>query len=253
MNYDISHVLADWRYEDKAGLQVRRVEGRDGKPRIQVRVDLGLIQMETTGRPDGVRPFGRETLFHHYQEEAERHRARYGWYEGFELDSDQCAGLRQEALQYYHRRIAAMALQDFPAVVADATHNLRILDLLKAFARNREDWLSSEQYRAFITSHRIQATALQSLQQENVQGAILALDRGMSELREIFAAQEREEDFPDSVEVAILQDLRRKLEARHQVSHRRRLEMLLDNALMREDPDQAAELRAQLRRLETDG
>ena len=36
---------------------------------------------------------------------------QHGWYEGFELDPPVCAELRQESLQYYHRRIACMATQ----------------------------------------------------------------------------------------------------------------------------------------------
>ena len=37
---------------------MRFVAGDDGREKIQMRIDLGLIQMETTGRPDGERPGG---------------------------------------------------------------------------------------------------------------------------------------------------------------------------------------------------
>jgi len=42
------------------------------------------------------------------------------------------------------------------------------------------------------------------------------------------------------------------VEARYQTSYRQRLHILLDDALRREDPDTAADLRAQLRELEMD-
>lgn len=252
MSDDISQVLAGWPYDDQEGLQVRRIQGRDGEPRIQLRIDLGILQLRLTGRPDGDRPHGCDSLLEHYRQEAEAYRRKHGWYEGFELDPQDCAALRQESLQYYHRRIACMALQDYPTSVADADHNLQILDLLKAFAQNREDWLTSEQYRAFIACHRIQAQALQHLLQEDVRAALLEVERGMRQVREIYAEQEQLEQFEESSELAVLEDLKRKLEARYQVTYRQRLQILLDDALRREDPDTASDLRAQLRELETE-
>lgn len=249
---DISQVLRDWPFASESGLQVRTVEGRDGAPKLQIRIDLGVLQMETVGRPDGIRPFGRESLLDHYRQTAEEHRARTGWYEGFELSTSDCAALRQESLQYYHRRITRMALQDYAGAVQDADHNLSILELLKAFARDREDWLASDQYRPFIMSHRVQALALMHLSgQEDVKAAFVEVERGIRQVKEIFAEQQRLDEFEDSSEYASLDELRRKLEARYGISYRQRLRLMLDDALRREDPDQASELRSQLRRLET--
>lgn len=250
MSNDISPILASWPYDDNPALQVRRIEGRDGRPILQLRIDIGLLQMEMNGRPDGQRPHGHDSLYDYYQRLAQEHRRRHGWYEGFELDSDACAALRQESLQYYHRRIALMALQDYSHCIADADHNLRILDLLKAFARNQEDWLVSEQYRPFITSHKIEALAKQHLLREDVEAALLEVERGIRLLRELYAEQDRLDEFEESSELTSLVDLRRKLEARYQMGFRQRLRLLLDDALRREDPDTAADLRAQLRELE---
>jgi len=252
MAEDISGILSRWPYEDEDSLQVRRVHGRGGKPKLQIRIDLGVLQLEATGRPDGRRPYGFESLLDYYREQAERHRRRYGWYEGFELDPDACAALRQESLQYYHRRISYMALQDYEPAVDDADHNLEILDLLKAFAANREDWLAQEQYRGFILCHRTQCEALEHLQQEDAQGALLVVDRGLRHIREVFQEQDRDDDFDDSTERELLEDLKRKVQGRYQVGHRQRLQILLDDALRREDPDTAANLRAQLRQLDTE-
>lgn len=252
MSHDISHILADWEYDDDAGLQVRRITGKDGSPQLQLRIDLGMMQMAETGRPDGQRPFGADSLLEYHRARAEEYRRRHGWYEGFELDSDECGALRQESLQYYHRRIAFMALQEYLHAVADADHNLQILDLLKAFARNSEDWMASEQYRPFILSHRIQCMTLQHLTREDVRAALLEVERGTRQLREVFVQQDRADEFEDSGELSVLDDLKRKLEARYQVSHRQRLQILLDDALRREEPDLAADLRAQLRELEVD-
>lgn len=252
MNNDIQGVLSRWPFDEDAGLQVRRIDGQDARPKIQIRIDLGLMQMEAAGRPDGQEPYGCESLLEYYRGQAEEYRRRTGWYEGYELNPDECAALRQESLQYYHRRIALMALQDYEAAIEDADHNLEILDLLKAFASNREDWLISEQYRAFILSQKLQCRTLQHLSREDVRGALLIVEEGARQLREIFAEQDRLDEFDDSSELATLDELRRKLGARYQVTHRQRLQILLDEALRREDPDEAAALRSQLRALELD-
>lgn len=252
MKNDISYILAKWPYDDEEGLQVRRIEGRDGSPKLQLRIDLGVMQMEVTGRPDGTRPHGHPSLLEYYRTQADDYRRKHGWYEGFELDAEECAALRQESLQFYHRRIAFMALQDYVAAADDADHNLEILDLLKAFARSREDWLASEQYRPFILSHRIQCLTLQHLSQDDVRAAVVEVERGIRRIREVFAEHDRLDEFDDSSELAVLEDLKRKLDARYQVGHRQRLQIMLDDALRREDPDLAADLRAQLRNLKVD-
>ena len=41
--------------------------GSDGKEKVQLRLDLGLIQMEMSGRPDGTRPKSCESLLTYHQ------------------------------------------------------------------------------------------------------------------------------------------------------------------------------------------
>ena len=47
-------MLRGWDYEPGT-LNVRKVNGMDGEPKLQMRLDLGLLQMEMNGRPDGRR------------------------------------------------------------------------------------------------------------------------------------------------------------------------------------------------------
>ena len=55
MSYDLTNMLRDWPYES-GQLAVRMLDGDDGRPKIQMRLDLGILQMEVEGRPDGLRP-----------------------------------------------------------------------------------------------------------------------------------------------------------------------------------------------------
>ena len=72
MSFDISHYLEQWEYQP-GQVVVRKFVGKDGREKIQLRVDLGLLQMNATGRPDGKLPFGHESLYEHFQNRLRLH------------------------------------------------------------------------------------------------------------------------------------------------------------------------------------
>ena len=61
LSQDIRAILAGWAF-DPNQIQVRVIAGDDGTEKIQMRIDLGLLQMEINGRPDGQRPNGSESI-----------------------------------------------------------------------------------------------------------------------------------------------------------------------------------------------
>src|SRR5437764_15390054 len=66
MDFDISPLLEHWAYKP-GQVVVRKFKGKDGNEKIQLRVDLGLLQMNAESRPNGKRPFGHNSLFDYYQ------------------------------------------------------------------------------------------------------------------------------------------------------------------------------------------
>ena len=59
MRRDIDEALQGWPYESEPGeLVAREVRARDGRKVLQIRVELGILQLEVEGRPDGNRPHG---------------------------------------------------------------------------------------------------------------------------------------------------------------------------------------------------
>src|SRR5271166_4980624 len=74
MDFDISHLLEKWEYQP-GQVVVRKFKGKDGQEKIQLRVDLGLLQMNAEGRPDGKRPFGHASLLEFYQARLYKHLA----------------------------------------------------------------------------------------------------------------------------------------------------------------------------------
>src|SRR4051812_18189885 len=62
MRRDIDDALHGWPYDPEPGEVVaRKLRARDGREILQIRIELGLIQMEVEGRPDGARPHEHET------------------------------------------------------------------------------------------------------------------------------------------------------------------------------------------------
>ena len=133
MNNDITHILSTWEY-DPNQVNARFVTGPDGRTRIQLRMDLGVFQMEPDGRPDGQRPRGADTLLEYYRTLAKTTKAGK-----LKLDGEACAELQLESVQFYYRYLARMQLKDFAGVMADTRHNLAIFDQRRrCFAESRE-------------------------------------------------------------------------------------------------------------------
>jgi hypothetical protein len=63
---DISTLLKEWPFQP-GQINARMIQGNDGEPRIQVRLDLGILQMQADGRPDGERPFGFSSLLEYHE------------------------------------------------------------------------------------------------------------------------------------------------------------------------------------------
>ena len=103
--------------------------------------------MELTGRPDGDRP-----LRLRLAARLPRGQGPRGQGAGrLPLDSDACAALMREGVQYYHRYLAAFHLQRFDLVARDTTRNLRLFAFVVKHAADRRDKVQFDQYRPYVT------------------------------------------------------------------------------------------------------
>ena len=66
---DLNNLLKDWPHEP-GQVKARKIAGSDGREKVQLRIDLGLIQMELNGRPDGQQPHGFESLLEYHKARA---------------------------------------------------------------------------------------------------------------------------------------------------------------------------------------
>jgi hypothetical protein len=241
LSKDILPILAGWDH-DPDELQVRIIAGDDGLDKIQMRIDLGLIQMEMAGRPDGQRPAGYESLL-----EAFEARARDD--SDFTLDSATCAALMREGLQYYHRYLASFHLQRYDLVVRDTERNLRLFAFVVRHATKQRDKLQFDQYRPYVTMMHARAQALPLLARGEHDAALGEIDRGIEAIRSFLADYGQEEHEADCMELGSLTRWRREVEGDRVQGPLERLEQQLKLAVTLEDYEEAARIRDQLARL----
>ena len=242
---DISPVLRGWEYEPGV-INVRKINGSDGLPKVQMRLDLGLLQMEMSGRPDGVRQHGHESLLEYFESLLADHRRRHGTELGFHLSSEQCASLRDEAVMYYQRYLSLFVLEEFGGVVRDTARNLRVLDLCGKYAEDENDRLVLEQFRPYIVMMNARARASILFTDKKYAQALAKVEEGLSQIREFFTQFGQEEAYAESNEVHALKRLAREIRKKLPVSPATKLQRRLERAVKEERYEEAAKLRDKL-------
>ncbi|OYP34712.1 UvrB/UvrC motif-containing protein [Rhodopirellula sp. MGV] len=239
----LDDLLKDWEF-DPHTLNVRMVKGNDGRDVIQMRVDMGILQLETIARPDGQVIEGYPSYLEYLQETLLATPELV-------LDEDQCMEVDREFMQFYHRRICWLRLQYYNRAVMDADHTLRLMDVSERVSPD-EDWTRShEQYRPFVLFHRTQAAALGALEDnESGEEAVQAINIGLETIREFFTKHEAEEHFDEDELVVRLVELRETLRSEYEVGQT--LREKLSTAVEQEQYELAAKLRDELNRRELD-
>lgn len=235
-NKHFDSLLRSWEFDPNA-LAVRLVKGQDGRDVIQMRVDLGILQLETQGRPDATTPGGFPTFLDALLD-AERQDAE------FVMNEEQCFEADREFIQYYHRRMAWLRLTHYHRAVEDADHTLALMDVCHDHSPD-EDWtMSHEQYRPFVIFHRTQAAALAQLGDHGAEQAVVEIQRGLDAMREVFTEHDADDQFDDDEMVTKLVELRDSLRAEYDVSDT--LQERLAEAVASEQYELAARLRDEL-------
>lgn len=235
---NIDRLLRDWPF-DPNGISVRKRKGNDGRSVLQMRLDLGILQLETSGRPDGTRPQGCETYYHHLVQRTLSDGE-------FSMTEEDCDEADREFMQFYHRRICWLALREFEKAVLDADHTLKLMDFCRDHSADEEWTMNHEQYRPYVMFHRTQAAALSALSDRGAEAAVEELNQGLEHIRQVFVEYEAEEEFGDDQLVARLTELRESLRQHFRVG--RTLPEQLADAIANEKYELAAQIRDELNR-----
>jgi len=249
MNFDISHLLEQWDYQPGQPA-VRKFTGRDGTEKIQLRVDLGMLQMNAEGRPDGKRPLGYPSLFDFYRAKLYKHLAANGGSEtGFKLTHDDCTRLHLEAFQYHNRYNCLLQLKEYAAVVRDTERKLVVFDFVSKHAENEELSWALQQFRPQLIMVNTRAMACQSIEAKDYSTAIQQIEHGINRIREFYRDSNRSEVLEACGEITWLKNWLEQVYTLRPLSPREKLEHDLTEAVNSEDYERAAQVRDALRNL----
>jgi hypothetical protein len=249
---DISMALRGWEFQ-QGQVNVRLIRGDDGKPKVQLRLDLGLLQMELNGRPDGKRPHRSLTELDFQRRKLEKHKTKIGNDTGFSLNPRDCQALREESAMFYHRYLSLFVLEQYQAVLRDTQHNLDVLNLCRQYGTTEYDRLCLEQYRAYIIMMHTRAQSCEALRKGYVQTAIAYLRGGIKEVARLLPEENRRKHLRQSHEAHILLDMIKQIRGQLPPDPRTVLAQRLKAAVAEERFEEAAQLRDQLQTFSSSG
>lgn len=248
MSKDLGPIWNGWGFDPEEP-QVRIILGVDGVEKLQMRIDLGILQMELSGRPDGQRPFGCESLLEYY-EACARNVGADDDPAPFRLDGRACAALMREGVQYYHRYLALFHLQRYDLVARDTARNLRLFAFVSRHAARERDTLEFDRFRPYVTTMHTRALALQALARNDHREALTRIDAGIEGIRAFLRHYGEQENELNCPELGFLVNWRREVERDRPVGPLERLEQQLNLAVATERYEEAARIRDQLQRLQ---
>lgn len=249
MTLDLDELVFGW--ECPAGeLRARTVVGRDGAELIQLRIDLGVMQMFAEGRPDGERCHGMPTVREYIE-----HELCVGC---GDVNGADWQELERELVQTNYRRVAystlaedalqvndtSAAMQHIHHALTDIADSLATLQLLDRGESTARDHMS---LRPTLVFDRARLLSQLRIVEGQFERAIEEAERGADELDELLGAlgydEEQREEDPG---VLYLGELGRRLRQEYGITLtlRERLEQAIED----EDFEQAAELHDELAR-----
>lgn len=258
MSQDIRTIIEGWPFTPDE-VTTRIITGDDGKQKVQLRLDLGVMQMEMEGRPDGAKIQGADSWLDYHQERQREHDSANPDSAPYQLESEDCAELMREGVQYYHRYLCFWQLGRYELCARDTKRNLRLLRFVRGHARYDRDKLQFDQWRPYVTMMHARAVATPLAELKQYQAAVGAVDAGIRGIEQFLADYGQQEQAERLGELVFLKRWRRELhrkaapdedgddgEADPVAETRANLEA----AINEERYEDAAQLRDELRRLE---
>ncbi len=245
MNKDIANILHGWSY-DPGQVNARWITGADGLPKVQLRLDLGVLQMELEGRPDGKTPNGSPSLLDYYLDKEEK----FGdGDQALVLDEKVCMVMQQEAVQYYYRYLAFSSLGYLDGVVRDTDHNLALFNLVARRAVDDDLAWQFLQFYPYVRMMNARALAEKNAANNNITEAIEIVRQALADIRDFCAEYDDVYEGEGCDEEDVLEEILKNLQSRKPKSKLERLQENLSHAIAQENYERAAALRDELKKI----
>lgn len=210
MSRDITRIIEGWDY-DPDEICVRIVRGEDGREKIQMRLDLGLLQMEIDGRPDGLRPEGCDSWLDYYRAKQRLREASHPDEAPLVLNDEDCERLLREGIQYYHRYLSFWHLQRYELCARDTSRNLKLFQFVREHARHERDRRRFDQWRPYVTMMHTRAVATPLVELGDAEAAIKAIDAGIQGIWRFLEEYDQTERAAQCIELTQLKRWRDEL------------------------------------------
>ncbi len=243
MSLDLNDLLRDWAHEPGV-IKVRKILGSDGKEKLQLRIDLGLIQMEMTGRPDGTEPHNCESLLEFHQRRMAR-AAKKG--EEFALTPEEVGELQQEGIQYYHRYVSLFQLSDYLGVIRDTNRNLEMFEFVSKHSASEDAAWAVEQFTPYVRMMNTRAKATIAIEREDIPEAVKLIEKGMEKTRAFYTDSGNAEMESQSPELTFLGEWLEEIRSKQPLTKLEKMQREMDKAIASEAYEKAAELRDAIR------
>ena len=250
MRRDVDDAIQGWPYDPEPGEVIaREVKAKDGRTVLQMRIELGVLQMEVGGRPDGTRPHGFATYLDYLRyRAAARGQSPGGKSPPWAMSRDHRAAADREFVQFYHRRVAWLSLQRYDRALLDADQTLALMDFVARHGSDEEYIASHERFRGLVLFHRTQAAAALALERRKPEEAIDIVHEGIERLGAHHEKWTLEHEHSDTPNPSLIEQLHLlENEIRKNFAVDKTLREQLDEAVALEDYERAARLRDQIR------
>ena len=243
---DLRRLLAGWSYRENENL--RMVRGDDDREILQVRLPLGIEQLELRGRPDGQRPYGRESAFDYHLERLAKAKSA-GREEAFEVKPEECQELFDEGNLYYQRYLYCFQLRRFAETTRDTERNLRLFDFVRHHAAREEDRLYLEKWRPYVVRMNAAARAMSEVGDQRFEQALRTIRRAMDQIESLEELEDETFRYERKRSLQALREFVHQLERTRPRSEVEKLEQELKKAVATQEFERAAVLRDRLREL----
>jgi len=243
MSLDLNAILKEWPHEPGM-IKVRKILGFDGRDKLQLRLDLGVLQMEMSGRPDGQRPHGCESLLAYHQHRAELAKAAG---DSYELTAEECSELQQEGIQYYHRYVSLFQLNEFAGVIRDTQRNLDLFTFVDEHSEREEIVWNFQQFRPYVLMMNTRAKASIFLNEGKFGDGMREIEKGRDAIVEFFQHSNFPELASKSSEIAFLEEWLDEVRAKRPLTKLEIMQREMESAIASELYERAAELRDAIR------
>ena len=252
MNADITDILNEWTFDPED--QYRVIEADDGRQVLQVRQPLGIEQYELDGRPDGKRPFGKDSVLTELNDRLTYHRAFFGENSSFGISHDDFLHLQNEGILFYYRYLILFQVGDYPRTVQDTSHNLQICELVENYAEIDDDKKEILQYRPYVLRMFAISKAMICLGENQNAQARRIIESAIETIRTIDEIDTPTFKFERIRSLQYLRSALKQIKAGTAESNQKvdpviELRRELDEAVENEDYERAAKIRDRIREM----